>query len=280
MKKSIVTLFMIMVSLFAGKLRAQDILVMKNGDELNVKVTEVGTDIVKYKKYENLQGPTYTLEKSKVFMIRYENGAKDVFGINESEANKTSTTGPGTTNMPRTPPARQNNNTLPKSTFNINALGLIQFGPIFQYEAKIGERSYIAPHFRYAYAGVLTHLAWTGFDGTLSPSTAALGLGIKSFAETTGNTWYYGGILDLQWGTATYDEGELSESEEVGLTLAVLSNVGYRWRSSRNSYLNVGLFAGLAPDLTAEETFRNGNVEDNRQTTFFAMVELSFGWEY
>jgi hypothetical protein len=34
---------------------------------------------VKYKKYENQAGPTYTLMKSDIFMIKYENGDKDMF---------------------------------------------------------------------------------------------------------------------------------------------------------------------------------------------------------
>jgi hypothetical protein len=42
-------------------------------------VQEIGLDNVKYKKYENQNGPTYTLMKSDIFMIKYENGDKDVF---------------------------------------------------------------------------------------------------------------------------------------------------------------------------------------------------------
>ncbi len=247
----------------------QDVIIKKDGSELQTRVLEVSSDEIKYKKFENLEGPTYKISKTSVFMIRYKNGTKDVF--NAEKANSTN--------------VRQSNQNsdraLPDRSLNINALGLIHFGPILQYEIKLKDRLYIAPHFRYAYAGLLTHLAWTGFDGELSANTAAIGVGIKSFAENYGNTWYYGGALDYQWGSATYDAGELSESKEKGRTIAILSNVGYRWRSSKSTYLNVGLFAGVAPDLRANERFLNsGEVLDNRQTTFFAMFELSFGWEY
>ena len=270
-KISILTLFM----LVCKDALAQDTIVKRDGSELQTRVLEVGTTEIKYKKFENLGGTTYTIKKTDVFMIKYENGTKDVFDSEKSTVtNRTNT-------QPIKQPVGRSGDVLPNSSLNINALGLIQFGPILQYETKLKDRLYLAPHFRYAYAGVLTHLVWTGFDGELSAGTAAIGVGIKSFAEEVGNTWYYGGMLDYQWGTASYDVGELSESEEVGRTLAILSNVGYRWRSSKATYLNLGLFAGIAPDLKAEETFFNsGEVEDNRQTTFFAMVELSFGWEY
>ena len=58
---------------------SQDIILKTNGDEISSKVIEVGIDIVKFKKYENLNGPIYTLSKQDIFMIKYENGTKDVF---------------------------------------------------------------------------------------------------------------------------------------------------------------------------------------------------------
>ena len=58
---------------------AQDIIIMKNGSDIQAVVQEVGIDDVKYKKIDNPNGPNYTLKKSEIFMIRYENGSKDVF---------------------------------------------------------------------------------------------------------------------------------------------------------------------------------------------------------
>lgn len=59
--------------------QAQDLLVYKNGDEQKVKVLEINTGDVKYKKWDNQQGPTYTVLKSELFMVKYQNGSKDVF---------------------------------------------------------------------------------------------------------------------------------------------------------------------------------------------------------
>ncbi|MCL2042033.1 MAG: hypothetical protein FWG84_08375 [Bacteroidales bacterium] len=58
---------------------AQDIITLRNGDDIEALVQEIGTDEVKYKKFENPNGPNYTLKKSEIFMIRYVNGSKDVF---------------------------------------------------------------------------------------------------------------------------------------------------------------------------------------------------------
>lgn len=58
---------------------SQDNIILKNGDEIAAKVLEVTTDQIKYKKWENQEGPTYTSAKSDIFMIKYKNGTKDVF---------------------------------------------------------------------------------------------------------------------------------------------------------------------------------------------------------
>lgn len=58
---------------------AQDLLIMNNGTEMRVKVQELTVNEIKFKKWENIDGPLYTLLKSDVFMIKYENGSKDTF---------------------------------------------------------------------------------------------------------------------------------------------------------------------------------------------------------
>ncbi len=70
---------LIAVGGFLSCVYSQDVIVLKNGDELKAIVSEVDLQVVKYKKFENPTGPVYTVEKSQVFMIKYENGSKDVF---------------------------------------------------------------------------------------------------------------------------------------------------------------------------------------------------------
>jgi hypothetical protein len=56
-----------------------DKILLRNGDEISGKVIEIGTQEIKYKKCDNLEGPTISILKSSVFMITYANGTKDVF---------------------------------------------------------------------------------------------------------------------------------------------------------------------------------------------------------
>jgi hypothetical protein len=71
-------LFLIFCLCFINKVFAQDVLVLKDGSELNVKVLEIGEHTIKYQELAN-PGPDRTVYKSQVFMIKYANGAKEIF---------------------------------------------------------------------------------------------------------------------------------------------------------------------------------------------------------
>lgn len=58
---------------------SQDIITYRNGTEVKVKVTEVNATEVKFKRTDNIDGPTYTVLKDDLFLIKYENGTKEVF---------------------------------------------------------------------------------------------------------------------------------------------------------------------------------------------------------
>ena len=62
---------------------AQDIIVMRDGSIVQSKVTEITSSEVKYKKYSNLDGPLYTIDKSTILAINYENGEKETFSAEE-----------------------------------------------------------------------------------------------------------------------------------------------------------------------------------------------------
>ena len=60
-------------------IKAQDTLSMRSGETILVKVIEVGTSEVKYKKLDNLNGPVFSMLKSDLLMIKYENGTREDF---------------------------------------------------------------------------------------------------------------------------------------------------------------------------------------------------------
>ena len=67
---------------------AQDIITLKNGEDIQALVQEIGEVDIKYKKIDNPNGPNYTLKKSEILIIRYVNGSKDIFSEEEKSVEK------------------------------------------------------------------------------------------------------------------------------------------------------------------------------------------------
>ena len=62
------------ITFWSFSVYSQDIITTKKGEDIVAKVLEVNVNEVKYKKYNNPQGPIYLLLKSDILLIRYENG--------------------------------------------------------------------------------------------------------------------------------------------------------------------------------------------------------------
>lgn len=73
------TLLLLVFLLTSAISFAQDNIIKKDGSELQAKVIEVTEEFIKYKRFDNLKGPLYSIHKKDVFIIQYENGTKDVF---------------------------------------------------------------------------------------------------------------------------------------------------------------------------------------------------------
>jgi len=57
----------------------QDKIYKRDGSTISVIVKEVGTKNVTYKKYDNPDGPLYTVQNSEIEKIVYQNGSEDTF---------------------------------------------------------------------------------------------------------------------------------------------------------------------------------------------------------
>jgi hypothetical protein len=70
------SVFLLVLSGFNGSAFAQDLLILNSGKELKVKIIEEGTDVIKYREFDNPSGPLYSVTKANVASIKYEKGSK------------------------------------------------------------------------------------------------------------------------------------------------------------------------------------------------------------
>lgn len=101
MKSPIEILYFILLTFFTFTIKAQDIIIKNDKTELKSKVEEITETHIKYRKWENLNGPIYNLKKIEVFMILYSNGEREMM-----EGNNTPISTP-TTKLQETTSPRQ-----------------------------------------------------------------------------------------------------------------------------------------------------------------------------
>lgn len=84
MKLILIVLFL---GLLSNILTAQDLIIKRNGDQINSKIVEISSKTIKYKEYDFLEGPDRIIELKEVSKIKYENGRIEVINeIKESPA--------------------------------------------------------------------------------------------------------------------------------------------------------------------------------------------------
>src|SRR5688572_11477193 len=76
MKKNLLTILFSIIFIQAAF--SQDIIIKRSGEEIQGKVTEISVSEIRYSRQDN-PNVTMVLPRNLVFMIRYENGTKEVF---------------------------------------------------------------------------------------------------------------------------------------------------------------------------------------------------------
>lgn len=78
MKKLLFLSILTCITLSTNFLFAQDTIVKKDGKIIVSKVIEISPTEIKYKKWDNLDGPTYVIYREDVRKIKYANGTEEI----------------------------------------------------------------------------------------------------------------------------------------------------------------------------------------------------------
>ena len=84
MKKFLILSFLACI-LASVSANAQDVIVKTDNSTILSKVEEVSAESIKYRKWDNLDGPIYVLNISEVISINYSNGTMDTFKNKQKE---------------------------------------------------------------------------------------------------------------------------------------------------------------------------------------------------
>lgn len=167
MRKLILLLTFVAFTVYSAT--AQDTIVFKNYDSVLAKVTEVTPNSVSYKRWDNINGPVYTINRTDIACINYQNGQKDVF----NDIAQTDTAVPALNTTDTTRPFQKIRF---QSYLHAGAIFLKEAGgPTF--DVSVGARLR-----EYAYIGIETgfHLIWDiHYDYSCDSAVAYVPIGIN-----------------------------------------------------------------------------------------------------
>jgi hypothetical protein len=82
LKKRIILAVAFVFSGWLSAASAQDMIIMKNGNTISAKVMEIYPNEIRYKRFDNLDGPMIIIPSSGVLSINYKNGTIDIINAN------------------------------------------------------------------------------------------------------------------------------------------------------------------------------------------------------
>ncbi len=71
--------FLLLLLMMPFLVKSQDLIVTKKSEKFEVKIVEVSSTEIKYKKMNNIEGPTFVIPSSDVATIVYKNGEVQIF---------------------------------------------------------------------------------------------------------------------------------------------------------------------------------------------------------
>jgi len=240
---------------------AQDVITLKNGDEIKAKVTEMTSSEIKYKRFDNLDGPTVVVAKTEVFAINYENGTREVINTVAEDSKSTSSF---------------NERAKPNIGIFVNPGAAATFGPMAGIEVSAGLFS-VEAHVFFPQSGLMT--TWIG-SSNIEKAEGGFGIGIapKFYTNRTNGGFYAGAFVDY-WKTKFIFPNNFAYTDLTAVAFG--TNVGYKFVFPFGLYLRTGGYIGASVSTKRDYYEINGYYEDwSGEVDFFGFFDLTLGFNF
>ena len=255
MKKILLVFIFLLIGVFY--VTAQDILVLINGNILEAKIIEISTFEIRYKHFDNLEGPIYIIPISNVLSIRFENGTQQIFNKNNSNNENI-----GITAMD------PNKLTI---GININPTGLLLYGGSLCVEFGKGnfnsEINLIIPY------GLANKT--NGGAGILFTFNYLWHSRIGGF--------YLGGGLGYIWRHDYYHLYNSDGSHRLtwGSHVNTLGlNIGYKFVTNSGMYFRTGIFGGIGIEWAWSTPITSRCFVQTTPFTYYIKPDLTVGYSF
>lgn len=126
--------FLCLIALISFSAFSQDVIIKKNGEKIEAKVTEITSTTIKYKAHNQPEGPLRNIAISEVEEIIYEDGTWEKFDKPRAET-ETEEEGEPSRPMPTRPDPRKNQDPILQSGFFLEGI----IGPTIRHSTNVEE---------------------------------------------------------------------------------------------------------------------------------------------
>jgi hypothetical protein len=237
--------------------QAQDIITMRNGEQVKARNIEIEGTIVKYKKFESPEGATYSKYTKDVAKITYENGDVEEFAQKDTGSNF---------------------NVVGRNLVGYNYFDLSTLNFSFIYERVLTEDNAVSLYIpvRIGFAQSSSYLE--------RPNNYGAGLGIFVYPFGQGKISYYTGPMFMYSNRQVYMDyydpitgQNISTEEDHNHVSAYVMN-GFKLNFNQNLGINFSLGLGFLMDNDFVEDPNGYNYYD--QTIFHALGEISLFYRF
>lgn len=291
-------LFILSTLIFvAASAYAQDIIYLKDGSTVKAKISEINDGDVKYKRFDNPEGPTYTISRDRAEKVVFENGVEEILASENAPAQKSGEYSKASWYNPAKWTARYPVGLSPY----VDLGGIMFMGP--HVGAGIRWRQIqLDGFFKAATPGLLNneYFCWDSMKVSEEDSRRARttnysggggGITLKVLFPVGDNgLTFHAGVLNEWCYTELHNDGWASKrsryEEQIRHEDTVASGLGggVSWRSGNGLYFQAGIYLGLivadeSTDIRYDDSDWRFNWDNDNWNYFYGTVELTIGYD-
>lgn len=299
-------IFLCTLSIFISVIaQAQDRIYRKNGDVIESKIKEINIKTIVYKRFDNVDGPDYTISRTDVSKIIFQNGTEEKIDTESPAANTVITnTAPATTVTSSAPAIEET--VKPKSAYGKNIISVAPlqmsnsstFGIGLQYERVLDPNAFLSFYLPALYASIskqyynssksanddaLGHMLWVypGIKVYPGGSNRRVSYGVgPSFAIGSGQV----PVINSTTSTVTfydpnfgyYDKQVTTETASTTskFLIGVMINNSINIQATKNIHIGTELGLGLPYNIKASDR------DDSFNETPLVQFNFNIGYRF
>lgn len=274
------SLFLTLMILCNIALFGQDILYTNNGQKILAKVIEINPESIIYKSFDNIDGPSYIIDKNTIVLIEYKNGTSQIIN---SDVNYYSSKEEKSLENEKHPDHHKPTDLyyINKNVVSINALGLMNGDVTILYD-----RDFLDGKLNLSFLGSYNFNDRMNFlNATLSLANNQrskklydLGIGVNYMFETENKVHSFIGILvkhlAFSYDKSTVDaNGIVTYQKTQANQIATMITNGLQYRMTPN--FNLKLFYGFG--IQSNDMQKNNGSFNNPFKMYFGYC---FGYRF